>query len=91
MAKVHITEEGSTAGVWVTADDMQIGIVGQDGHGAYIAFYNTKTMKTPVAIMAKDLDKDGNDDLMVQVPTGEKFAAKQFNLNKVLDALSKLN
>lgn len=91
MASVNITEKGDVAGIWVSADDNQIGIVGKDGHGAYIVFYNTKNMGTPVALKLSDINTDGVDDLVVQIPSGDTVKAKQFNLSKILENLSKLS
>ena len=91
MASVSIKESGSVAGIWVVEGDKQIGIVAEDGKGAYIAFYDTKSSLTPFAVTVSDLDKDGENDLVVQVPDKGDVKFKQFNLSKLFNLLSRLS
>lgn len=87
MAKVVIKESGETAGVWVSEGSKQIGIVAQDGIGAYIAFYDTEKNLVPVALTIRDTDEDGNNELVVQLPEGGPLNCKLINISKLLGAM----
>lgn len=88
MASVKIQESGSVAGVWVTEGTKQIGIVAEDGKGAYIAFYDTSKNLVPVALTINDSDNDGNNELVVQLPDGGPVSCKLINISHLFGALN---
>lgn len=89
MATVKIQESGSVAGIWVSEGNKQIGIIAEDGKGAYIAFYDTSKNLVPVALAFNDSDNDGNNELLIQLPDGSPSSCKIINISALMGVMKK--